>query len=306
MKPKVAILLSTYNGEKYLRAQLNTILYQEDVEITVFVRDDGSQDGTVNILQEFEQNRGVNVDYARNVGWRRSFMDLMFNVSEGFDFYAFADQDDEWESDKIIRAIKQLRLNDGVVYFSNLKLYDGDMNYVGMEFANDYRPVSQFKKAYFEGVGTGATIVFDISMLAKIREYRPAELLSHDAYAIALGRLLFPEKVVYDVESRIRYRRHANNATGFEGKFRPGHISLLQRYKRYKKNNSKPFSRRAKALLDGYSSQMDPKNLRYLKSVANSNENLISRLNVILSPEYRTRGLRKTLQIKFRAFVKTL
>lgn len=306
MKPKVAILLSTYNGEKYLESQVQTILNQSEVDISLFVRDDGSNDGTITILERLSVDPRVYVYLANNVGWRRSFMSLIFDVDDSFDFFAFADQDDEWESDKIIRAIKQLRLNDGVVYFSNLKLYDGDMNYVGMEFANDYRPVTQFKKAYFEGVGTGATIVFDRSMLAKIREYRPDELLSHDAYVIALGRLLFPEKVVYDVESRIRYRRHANNATGFEGKFRPGHISLLQRYKRYKKNNSKPFSRRAKALLDGYSSQMDPKNLRYLKSVANSNENLISRLNVILSPEYRTRGLRKTLQIKFRAFVKTL
>lgn len=306
MKPKVAILLSTYNGEKYLRAQLNTILSQEDVDITVFVRDDGSQDGTVNILQEFEQNRGVNVDYASNVGWRRSFMDLICKVSEGFDFYAFADQDDEWEADKLKRATKKMEETDSVVYFSNLNLFDTDMNFVGTQFSDDYRPLEKFETAFFEGVGTGATLAFDQRLLKKIKEYRPNQLLAHDAYVVALARLLYPNQVFYDKVSKIRYRRHDNNATGFSGEFKPGKVSLAQRYKRYKKNNFKPFSNRAAALIAGYSNQMSDVHYRYLSLIASANDNLSSRLRILFSPKFSTRGVRKTLQIKFRAIARSL
>ena len=93
---KVAVLMSSYNGEKYIRPQIDSILAQEgNFELSLFVRDDGSTDKTQAILQEYAQKRKLTWYTGNNLGPARSFMDLL-KKCKGFNYYAFADQDDYW------------------------------------------------------------------------------------------------------------------------------------------------------------------------------------------------------------------
>ena len=85
----VAVLMSTYNGEKYLREQIDSILAQTDVAVSLFVRDDGSSDGTEKILAEYAANDPrVRYEMCENVGVGNSFMNLLYSVPDTFDYYA--------------------------------------------------------------------------------------------------------------------------------------------------------------------------------------------------------------------------
>lgn len=92
---KVAVLLSTYNGSKYIKEQIDSILSQEGVNIDIYIRDDESTDETVNIIYEYKSNN-IFLTEGKNIGVGNSFMELLYSVPEIYDYYAFADQDDIW------------------------------------------------------------------------------------------------------------------------------------------------------------------------------------------------------------------
>lgn len=118
---KVQVLLSTYNGEKYLKEQIESILKQKEVDIHLLVRDDGSSDSTIKILEEISnKNKKITFYKGKNIGPARSFMELL-KKSEEADYYSFADQDDIWEENKIISAINKLKnTNEPELYLSAL------------------------------------------------------------------------------------------------------------------------------------------------------------------------------------------
>ena len=95
MMKTVQILLSSYNGEKYISRQIDSILRQKDVEIHLLIRDDGSTDGTRAIIKEYEKKYPANVEvvFGENMGWKKSFFTLL-RLAGDYDYYAFADQDD--------------------------------------------------------------------------------------------------------------------------------------------------------------------------------------------------------------------
>ena len=104
---KVAVLLATYNGEKYLKEQIESVLNQKDVEIELLVRDDCSDDETRNILKSY-QDKGLLKFYGeKRMNVPYTFFDLIDNAPEA-DYYAFCDQDDVWDNDKLITAINAL------------------------------------------------------------------------------------------------------------------------------------------------------------------------------------------------------
>ena len=110
----VAVLMSTYNGEKYLKEQIESIFKQEKVNIKLYIRDDGSTDNTMAIINELKMVYDIVVinNSIENMGPAKSFMKLVYNVEDTFDFYAFSDQDDIWENNKIISAIDMIKKHD--------------------------------------------------------------------------------------------------------------------------------------------------------------------------------------------------
>ena len=101
---KIAVLMSTYNGEEFLRDQIESILNQEKVNVTLYVRDDGSSDRTVEILSSYEEQGKLKLICGKNCGVGNSFMHLLYTSDQDFDFYAFSDQDDIWLPDKLYSA----------------------------------------------------------------------------------------------------------------------------------------------------------------------------------------------------------
>lgn len=132
----VSVLMSTYNGAKYVREQIESILSQIGVEVKLTVRDDGSNDLTCEILKEYASLGKIALIKGENVGVSKSFF-ILLDSSPDCDFYAFSDQDDIWHNDKLLNAVKCMELSqkeknceNGVLYFCNKNLVDSNGNYI--------------------------------------------------------------------------------------------------------------------------------------------------------------------------------
>ena len=110
MKPRVQVFLSSYNGEKYIEEQIDSVLQQKGVEVRILVRDDGSNDKTVDILEMLYKKGKINFYKGENIGYAKSFLNLLTHDNKA-DYYAFCDQDDFWLSNKLIEGIKKININ---------------------------------------------------------------------------------------------------------------------------------------------------------------------------------------------------
>ena len=140
---KVAVCISTYNGEKYLAEQLDSILHQEGVDVTLFVRDDGSSDGTAALLTQYEEQYEnvilLDKSRSRNLGVRDSFLRILRYAWKKMGagcYYAFSDQDDVWLPEKLKSAVDLLSKKQdkkGRLYFSNKTVVDEDLHVIQEE-----------------------------------------------------------------------------------------------------------------------------------------------------------------------------
>ena len=212
---KVAILMSTYNAEKYLKEQIESLLAQTYGNIEIYIRDDGSKDNTIKIIKNYkEKYNNIVLKEGKNIGFINSFFELL-NLCNDADYYAYCDQDDVWMNDKIERAVKFLGKTDEnkpALYFSNSDYYDSDMNFLATAEKNK---IYNFRNSLVECVTQGMTMVINNKTRQTIIENRPETCLFHDwwTYMICSGF----GQIVYDDKSLVKYRRH-NKSVTVEGK----------------------------------------------------------------------------------------
>jgi glycosyltransferase involved in cell wall biosynthesis len=214
---KVQVLLSAYNGERYIREQIESLLNQAGVSVRIRIRDDGSVDSTREILREYESRENVDIVCGENIGVTASFFELLKASGEPCDYYAFSDQDDVWKEDKLSRAVRLLSAEDGslpLLYTSCLDIVDESLNPVS-RWEKPGRDAS-FYNAMVQNVSVGNTQVFNGALrdlLIQAENYENIYLHDHFTYlaATAFG------KVIFDGESHILYRQHGQNAVGMNG-----------------------------------------------------------------------------------------
>lgn len=213
---KVVIIISTYNGEKYISEQLDSLLNQTYKNIEILIRDDGSKDNTLKIIKEYQQNnKNIILIEGENIGFINSFFDLLSFADNNADYYAYCDQDDVWMEDKIERAVNFLEKNNSnkpLLYFSNSDYYDGNMNFLKTAEKNK---IYNFRNSLVECVTQGMTMVINKITKDLIIKNKPKNCLYHDwwTYMICSG---FGE-IIYDDKSLVKYRRH-NKSVTVEGK----------------------------------------------------------------------------------------
>lgn len=211
----VCVLLSTYNGEKYLKEQIDSLLIQEDVELKVLARDDGSEDGTIEILKEYaEKDSRFNFYSGMNVGPAQSFFDLIIKSGD-FDYYAFCDQDDVWDKNKLKVAVDFLEKEDSSkpnMYYSNLRIVD--QNLVFYRLSHNEPSIQKDKYSVLtEDMATGCTVVFNRITAEYARKGGLPEYCSmHDTWIYMICK--FFGETIYDFEAHISYRQHGNNVVG--------------------------------------------------------------------------------------------
>lgn len=211
---KVQVLLSSYNGEKYIKEQIESILKQEEVEISLLIRDDGSTDKTIEIVQELaKENKNITYYQGKNLGPARSFMDLLYH-SGNFPYFAFSDQDDVWKPQKLISAIRKLEKVEEAkpaLYCSALEIVDKNLNTI------ETKKVSGnfcFEGEIIKNFVTGCTQVLNKNLCDSIKSYTPTYLIMHDSWITRVCYAIGGE-VIIDENAYILYRQHEENVLGY-------------------------------------------------------------------------------------------
>lgn len=279
---RVQILLSAYNGEAYVREQLDSILRLRNAdEVSVLIRDDGSTDATPAILAEYEQSHGFRVIYGENVGVNRSFQALFEAADDGCEYFAYCDQDDVWLPEKLTRAVTMLESVDPqtpALYATRSYLTDRSGTVIGTT-RMPKRPPS-FRNAMVQNVCIGHTQVYNRAMLALLRKsYSPdMSIIDHWAYllASAFGTVLF------DGEPTTLYRQHGKNVVGYGNTL--GAV-MRGRMHRVRTGAAVKMTRQNQALFDLYGDALP--DARELSRFLSSQKNVFRRIGYALTTRAR-------------------
>lgn len=212
---RVEILMSTYNGARYVGRQIDSILNQKNVDVHITIRDDGSRDETVTVLRRYENEypRRIKIYTGENIGYKRSFLTLL-SLAVDADYYAFSDQDDIWEEDKLASALDIIGNKENILYVSNLTICDSNLNVLGTTSFSQH--LSSIYSEYTRHRYAGCTYVFDRRLMQIVSVFSqlnlpPKEMPSHDimvcrcAYACGI--------VVVDESSHIKHIRYVDSVT---------------------------------------------------------------------------------------------
>jgi glycosyltransferase involved in cell wall biosynthesis len=219
----VAIVLSTFNGVAFLPAQLDSIVAQEGVLWRLYWRDDGSSDGSVAVMERFEAaagaNRCVRIDTRGRLGVTASYMTLLRHVvADGAMIVAFADQDDVWMPQKLLRSLDQLGCVDQVatsetptLYCSRQVLVDGELRRLCDSAPVHVRP--GLGPALTQNIATGCTVVMNRAAAALVASTTPPSCSLHDwwSYLVVAAS---GGRIIADEEKTVLYRQHGSNAVG--------------------------------------------------------------------------------------------
>ncbi|MDA8226459.1 MAG: glycosyltransferase [Desulfitobacterium hafniense] len=214
---KVAVLMSTYNGEKYLDAQLESIANQTISKyISVYIRDDGSTDDTLNIIIKWKAKMPIHVFCGANIGPAMSFWTLLEEPNIDADYYAFCDQDDVWDKDKIEASIRCLTHNPNChMTYCNCRIIDSEGNIL-----NSMRCLTQPSVSipflFVSGVTQGCSMTFTRELRDYIQRKKIQCVPMHDVI-VMLYALDFAS-VYYDKKPHFSYRVHNNNVVAKNNK----------------------------------------------------------------------------------------
>lgn len=212
---KVCVMMSTYNGEKYLENQIDSVLSQRNVEVILYIRDDGSTDKTCDIVEKYKKMyENIVLVREKNCGPARSFWNLI-EMSPDVEYYAFCDQDDIWLEDKLITALNSIGdINIPAVYYSKTTLADESGKKLKKQYYSDYQSrIPSFPQLVMENTATGCTMVFNTAMRNIARTFFPDYIRMHD-HLLLLLCMYYDGKIFFDNESHILYRQHSNNVVG--------------------------------------------------------------------------------------------
>ncbi len=217
----LAIVMCTFNGEKFLQPQLDSFADQSFKNWSLFVYDDKSIDSTENLVKIFGQS--YSTCFASNnvaLGFAKNFLNGIASTPDNFDFYALSDQDDIWLADKLKKAIsylEKLDKNTPALYCTRTILVDSTGNNIG--FSPLFIKKPSFANALVQSIAGGNTMVFNRAarnLITKVGSN--IDIVSHDWFIYQLisgaGGIVY-----YDSNPELLYRQHSNNLIGSNNGF---------------------------------------------------------------------------------------
>ncbi|MDY3069379.1 MAG: glycosyltransferase [Parabacteroides sp.] len=294
MESKIAILLSVYNGEKYLAEQLDSLYKQQDVDICILVRDDGSSDSSLSILEKYKDLYGnMIIIKGENIGCSRSFYTLLQYAYENlkdYNFFSFCDQDDVWMENKLSTSIRYLSKTQKKYAFFHSAYYitDEELNIISKNRFVD----NTLENNIISNFCLGCTQAFNRALLEKILlicKYQinnKINLIIHDALS-SLTAFSLDADIYYSKEPTMYYRQHKHNVIGTSNNI------LINNYKRferfiYKSPNIK--SNKCKLMINAIGDNISPseKNILNMCAYYNLKNN---KKNLLLHKRMYSRGI---------------
>lgn len=302
MMKTICVLMSTYNGERYLKMQLDSI-FEQDVlcPITLFVRDDGSSDNTIKIIEEYGRCNGktVIIKKGNNLGSAQSFMELVKTAPKA-DYYAFCDQDDVWNKEKLRTAIDEIgSQNIPVLWCSNYTVVDSELNNIKSQ-AIDTPVLNEFEALYYNNI-PGCTMVFNYSLLKELRKLGAINIRMHDI--VSLNIAILTGKVLYNPNSFIKYRQHENNVVGYSHKKIIFSKWIREKLRLLIDKQKYSMSDYAKEVLIDYQEYLNREQSKTYKLIADTNKSWFARIKLINKPFLKAKKGRTGISIRLNTLL---
>lgn len=279
--PKIQVIMSTYNGEEYIAEQIKSIFNQKDCDIKLLVRDDGSTDSTVSIIENMKKKYPIKVINGKNLKPAKSFLKALRLSDTDVDYYAFSDQDDVWKDEKISRAINKIKHeenNNMILYTGNLCAVDKKLNVLKQQLLPesidfDYKILISHSSKLF-----GCTMVFNKNLRNYICNNSSSDAIMHDLWLGILASL--KGKIIYDSLPFIYYRQHDDNQVGSQLTFKE---KMQNRVSFLKGNNKGNIARQAKEIYEIIKKDDEiPEDIKeYTKMVADYNISIKNKLKYL-------------------------
>lgn len=275
---RVQVIMSTYNGEKYIKEQIDSIFNQKECEVKLLIRDDGSNDQTINIIKQLSKKYNINLIQGQNLKPAKSFLEALKKSDDNCEYYAFSDQDDVWKKDKLVSAIKKIKQEDlqiPVLYTGNLSAVDEELKILEPQLLPekivlDYKVLISRSSNLF-----GCTMVFNKKLRDYVCEQDYIKPIMHDLWLGLLASL--KGKIIYDPTSYIYYRQHGNNQVGSQLTFKAKMKNRILYLKGHDRGN---IANQAKDILNiiNYDDEISADIKEYTKMIAYYNISLRNKL----------------------------
>ena len=288
----VLVLLSTYNGEKYIREQIDSLLNQENVQVSILARDDGSKDSTVEILEEYKKTGRLDWYNGGNKGPGYSFFDLIYHA-ERADYYAFCDQDDFWLQDKLSIAVNKLDECDDSkanLYYGCPRFSDENLNYIEVPKLQKNQSLI-LKAAIVDSTAAGCTMVFNNCMRdAIVGKELPKDMIMHDDWLHKLC-LILKGNLIYDPDVHMKYRQHTTNVGGTS-------VSKFTKIKRRLFNKDCKRSKQLASMLNLYGDEMNEDDKHLIEMAANYKQGFKKKCKLFFTGKIKTNHFTRNVVFK--------
>lgn len=303
---KLAVLMATYNGEAYVQAQIESILQQDvDMPFDLIVRDDGSTDGTLQILESYREKGLLTYCTGGNLGAAKGFIQLLQN-NPGYDFYAFTDQDDVWNPDKLRKGIRAVEKSSGpALYCTNAELVDSQLQSLGR---NTHRVIPNYNLVSIlclASCAQGCTSVFNNALAQVIQTHdMPDVFIMHDSLVTCLCALM-GGKIIYDHTPSMKYRMHDSNVFGMVTAKQSLTRVIKSRLKEITTKKKISMYTQASNLLQTYKDVIPEENQALCETVIRAEKHLGARLKLVFNGNLRHDTANSTLTKKLQILLGT-
>ena len=297
---EVVILLSIYNGEKFLNKQLESLFKQKTrCNITIYYRDDGSTDKSMDIIKYWEKRLSIiecPTSRKQNLGPALSFWELI-NTAPDADFYAFCDQDDIWYENKIEKAVTSIcDKKDAVLYCSNCNIIDENGELIKKSYQIQ-RPILTLEAQLVSGSMQGCAMLFNKKLLNIIKESKISNIPMHDIVIMYIA--LINGSVIYEHDALFGYRMHSNNVVAkdnntFSERLKSTYQLWFDAGKKY------PIQDMASDLIKNYSNVLKDEDIEYLRLLEKYKRNIIKKIKIITNKKTQSANSKGLRSFKIR------
>lgn len=300
---KVNVLLSAYNGERFIEEQIKSVMEQTGIDVDLYLRDDGSSDLTPSILDKYATIESIHILRESNCGVNDSFWKLL-KTSRKADYYAFCDQDDRWMPEKLSKAVEKLSKIEGPgLYIGNVILADENMKPLSLKpkLMNpaDFSP-ERCVVPHGDRV-LGCTMVWNNALQQVILDRNLNVYYAHDQHLWFIAAMV--GQVIFDSTPYMYYRQHSNNvaaAMTYQGKIRQYRKKLKTAKNRFFETDNKKsrdIEMRNREMLERCSDLISNELIQLLKLSIESNSSIKARFRLLKQDCCKTLSFKKKMRV---------